>query len=127
MGSKGLKAIVIEKEGSGRPESSDRHAFSKAARRFAQLLAENEGASTNLPTWGTNRIAKVINDAGLYPTRNFREGQFELIDNISGETQREIILFLCRRPTIILFDPTGHLVYAGETTAKEKHLSISVN
>jgi len=92
MGSKGLKAIVIEKEGSGRPGSSDRHAFSKAAKRFAQLLAENEGASTNLPTWGTNRIAKVINDAGLYPTRNFREGQFELIDNVSGETQREIIL-----------------------------------
>jgi len=92
MGSKGLKAIVIDKEGGQRPESANREAFNKAARRFAQLLSEHEVTGTNLPTWGTNALAKVINDAGLYPTRNFQEGQFELIDNVSGETQRETIL-----------------------------------
>ena len=92
MGAKGLKAVVIEKEGSERPESADRDAFSKAAKRFAQLLSEHVATGTNLPTWGTNRIAKVINDAGLYPTRNFQEGQFELVDNVSGEMQRETIL-----------------------------------
>ncbi len=92
MGSKGLKAIVIDKEGGQRPESADREAFNKAAKRFAQLLRENDTTGDVLPTYGTNNLAKVINDAGLYPTRNFREGQFELVDNISGETQRETIL-----------------------------------
>jgi len=92
MGSKGLKAIVIDKEGGQRPESADREAFNKAAKRFAQLLSEHVVTGTNLPTWGTNLLAKVINDAGLYPTRNFQEGQFELVDNVSGETQRETIL-----------------------------------
>jgi len=92
MGSKGLKAIVIDKERGQRPESADRKALSKAAKRFAQLLSEHVVTGTNLPTWGTNLLAKVINDAGLYPTRNFQEGQFELIDNVSGETQRETIL-----------------------------------
>ena len=92
MGSKGLKAIVIEKAGDQQPQSADREAFSTAAKRFAQLLSEHEVTSETLPTYGTNALAKVINDAGLYPTRNFREGQFELIDNISGETQRETIL-----------------------------------
>ena len=90
MGSKGLKAIVIEKEGGQRPGSADREAFTKAAQRFAQLLTEHEVAGQTLPTYGTNALANVINDAGLYPTRNFQEGQFELIDNVSGETQREI-------------------------------------
>jgi len=92
MGSKGLKAIVIDKEGGQRPESADREAFNKAVKRFAQLLRDNDVTGDVLPTYGTNNLAKVINDAGLYPTRNFREGQFELIDNVNGETQRETIL-----------------------------------
>jgi len=92
MGSKGLKAIVIDKEGGQRPESADREAFNKAVRSFAQLLRDNDVTGDVLPTYGTNNLAKVINDAGLYPTRNFQEGQFELVDNISGETQRETIL-----------------------------------
>ncbi len=92
MGSKGLKAIVIEKEGGQRPESADRDAFSKAAKRFAQLLRDNEVTGDGLPTYGTNDLAQVINDAGLYPTRNFQQGQFELIDNVNGETLRETIL-----------------------------------
>ncbi len=92
MGSKGLKAIVMDKEGGQRPESADREAFNKAARRFAELLRDNGVTGDVLPTYGTNNLAKVINDAGLYPTRNFQEGQFELIDNVTGETQRETIL-----------------------------------
>jgi len=83
---------VIEKEGGQRPESADRDAFSKAAKRFAQLLRDNEVTGDGLPTYGTNDLAQVINDAGLYPTRNFQQGQFELIDNVNGETLRETIL-----------------------------------
>ncbi|MDY0168356.1 MAG: aldehyde ferredoxin oxidoreductase C-terminal domain-containing protein [Thermoguttaceae bacterium] len=44
-------------------------------------------ASQTLPTCGTNVLANVINEAGTYPTRNFREGRFEGTEPISGERQ----------------------------------------
>jgi len=34
----------------------------------------------------------VINEAGAYPTRNFREGQFEGTEAVSGERQHDVIL-----------------------------------
>ena len=37
-------------------------------------------------------LPNIINEAGGYPTRNFREGQFEGIEKISGETMREVTL-----------------------------------
>jgi aldehyde:ferredoxin oxidoreductase len=37
-------------------------------------------------------LANIINEAGGYPTRNFSSGQFEGVENISGERQREITL-----------------------------------
>ena len=45
-----------------------------------------------LPTYGTNVLANVINGVGGYPTRNFSSGQFEGVEPISGEKQREVTL-----------------------------------
>jgi len=92
MGSKGLKAIIIDDSGASRPALKDRDAFNAAARRFSQLLMEHPTTGETLPTYGTNALANVINEAGAYPTRNFSAGQFEGTDSISGETQREITL-----------------------------------
>jgi len=92
MGSKGLKAIVINDAGTSRPPLKDAGAFRAASRKFAQLLAAHPVTGETLPTYGTNALANVINEAGAYPTRNFSEGQFGNIDSISGETQRETII-----------------------------------
>ena len=92
MGSKGLKAIVIDDAGTSRPPLKDADAFRAAARKFAQLLAGHPVTGETLPTYGTNALANVINEAGAYPTRNFSEGQFDGTDKISGETQRETII-----------------------------------
>jgi len=91
MGSKRIKAIVLDTEGCSRPESADKEALRAAIKVFAKELKDDPVTGT-LCNLGTNGLANIINAAGAFPTRNFREGQFEGIDGISGETQREIIV-----------------------------------
>ena len=92
MGVKGLKAIIVDSAGAKRVKGRDPEAFQAAAKEFARLLSEHAVTGQTLPTYGTNALANVINEAGAYPTRNFSTGRFEGIENISGERQREIIL-----------------------------------
>jgi len=92
MGAKGLKAIVVDDGGAERPPLTDPDAFRAAARRFAGLLSNHPTTGETLPTYGTNALANVINEAGAYPTRNFSTGQFEGTEAISGERQRDLIV-----------------------------------
>jgi len=92
MGSKGLKAIVLDAQGLERPASADPQAFAAAAKRFAKHLASHPVTSQTLPMYGTNALANVINSAGAYPARNFSAGTFEGVEAISGETERETII-----------------------------------
>jgi len=92
MGSKGLKAIVLDASGCERPASHDLEALKEASKRFARHLAEHPVTGESLPMFGTNVLADIINTAGAYPTRNFSEGTFEGVDAVSGEAERETIL-----------------------------------
>lgn len=92
MGSKGLKAIVVSDKGLPYVEHADKEAFTEAVRKFANALNTHAVTSQALPTYGTNVLANIINEAGGYPTRNFSSGQFEGVENISGETMREVTL-----------------------------------
>ncbi len=92
MGSKGLKLIAIFEEGLKGTEHADKEAFTAAVRKFANALTTHAVTGTALPTYGTNVLANIINEAGGYPTRNFSSGQFEGVEGISGETMREITL-----------------------------------
>ncbi|MBF4510749.1 MAG: aldehyde ferredoxin oxidoreductase [Aeromicrobium sp.] len=90
MGSKGLKLIAIFYEGLGATEHADKDAFNAASKKFGAALREHAVTGQGLPTYGTNVLANIINEAGGYPTNNFALGQFEGVDGISGETMREI-------------------------------------
>ncbi|MGB4593661.1 MAG: aldehyde ferredoxin oxidoreductase C-terminal domain-containing protein [Coriobacteriia bacterium] len=92
MGAKGVKAIVVVDEGLGYLEHADRDAFNTAVKTLAEALREHAVTGTALPTYGTNVLANIINEAGGYPTRNFSAGRFEDVDQISGETMREVTL-----------------------------------
>jgi len=92
MGAKGLKAIIVDDSGVKRSKAQDPEAFRAAAQKFAKQLSEHAVTGQTLPTYGTNALANVINEAGAYPTRNFSTGRFEGTENISGERQREVIL-----------------------------------
>lgn len=92
MGSKGLKAIIVDDAGAKRQMAQAPEEFRTAAQKFAELLSEHPVSGQTLPTYGTNALANVINAVGAYPTRNFSAGQFEGTENISGERQRDVIL-----------------------------------
>jgi aldehyde:ferredoxin oxidoreductase len=91
MGSKGLKGIAVAATGAGLPHA-DKEAFTAAVRKFSNALKEHAVTGQGLPTYGTNVLANIINEAGGYPTRNFSNGRFEGVESISGETMREITL-----------------------------------
>ena len=92
MGAKGLKAIVVSDKGLPYVEHADKEAFNAVVKKFANALNTHAVTGQALPTYGTNVLANIINEAGGYPTRNFSAGQFEGVDNISGEKMREVTL-----------------------------------
>lgn len=92
MGSKHLKAIVVNDSDTSAVKPSNKETFTSAAKKLTTALKENEITGTALPTYGTNVLADVINEAGAYPTRNFQSGRFEGVDKINGEAQRKAIL-----------------------------------
>jgi aldehyde:ferredoxin oxidoreductase len=52
-------------------------------------LRKHAVTGQGLPTYGTNVLTNVINEAGAYPTKNFMWGRFDGCSKISGETQAE--------------------------------------
>ena len=90
MGSKGIKAIILDGRGAKIRKPADPEAFKKANKLWSEGLSSNAVTGEGLPAYGTNVLTNVINEAGAYPTRNFATGQFEGAAKISGETQAEL-------------------------------------
>jgi len=91
MGSKGLKAIVVDDTGAEKVAIKNPDLFKEASQKFVKALKEHPVTSEGLPKFGTNVLAAIINESGGYPTRNFSSGRFEGTDKISGETMHDII------------------------------------
>ena len=90
MGSKGVKAIIVDGRGAPVRKPADPEAFKAANKLWSDGLTSNPVTGEGLPAYGTNVLTNVINEAGAYPTRNFSTGQFEGATKISGETQAEL-------------------------------------
>ena len=90
MGSKGIKAIIVDADGAKVRTPADPEAFKAASKAWAEGLAKHPVTGEGLPAYGTNVLTNVINEAGAFPTRNFSTGQFEGASKISGETQAEM-------------------------------------
>jgi aldehyde:ferredoxin oxidoreductase len=92
MGSKKIKYITIDETGSGKVPIADSEKFKKAARVFAKALLDHPVSGEGLPIYGTNILINILNEAGGLPTKNFRYGQCEHHDKISGETMHDVIV-----------------------------------
>lgn len=90
MGSKGVKAIVIDDAGCKNRQPADEEKFRAANKEFAAGLKKNPTTGEGLPAYGTAVLVNVINEAGGFPTNNFSTGQFANAQKISGETQAEL-------------------------------------
>ncbi len=91
MGSKFIKAIVIDIEGGEPPPIADEHAFKETRKRFTNALISHP-QTTSYADYGTAAMANMCNTYGGLPTRNFSQGTFEQIEKIGGEHMREVLL-----------------------------------
>jgi aldehyde:ferredoxin oxidoreductase len=90
MGSKNLKAIVVEGEEKNRPEDKDQFKF--LLYETGKLLKASPLTSQALPDFGTAVVMNIVNEIGALPTRNYQQSQFEGADKISGEAITDEIL-----------------------------------
>ncbi len=90
MGSKGVKAIVLDDDGVSNRPAQDPEAFKDANKRFVEGLRNHPVTGKGLPAYGTNVLTNIVNEAGGYPTFNFKQGRFDGAASISGETQAEM-------------------------------------
>jgi len=90
LGSKKLKAIAVR--GTQRVPITSEEAFREAVRRALDKIKESAVTSQSLPAYGTAVLVNIINEQGLFPTRNFQTGVFPTASRISGETMAETIL-----------------------------------
>lgn len=89
MGSKGVKVIVVDDTGTSARPPADPEKFKEANKAFVAGLKKHPVTGEGLPAYGTNILQNIINEAGGLPFRNFKEGRFEGVAKISGETQAE--------------------------------------
>ncbi len=91
MGSKGLKALIVDRNGKTPDPLADPDAFKACATAYAKAVKADEFSAEILPELGTAVLVEPINAAGAFPTRNAREGQFDGVEKISGETMAKVI------------------------------------
>ena len=90
MGSKGVKAIVVDDTGASPSPAFDEAILREASKTLVQTIMEDP-KTENRHKYGTPAILMVANELGLLPTRNFSAGQFEGAEEISGERIAEVI------------------------------------
>lgn len=91
MGSKGLKAIVVDASAGEKPPIAHMDAWRKARKEFNTALMAHP-QTTVYADYGTAAMTKMCNGFGGLPTRNFSSGEFEGADRISGEFMRQLLL-----------------------------------
>jgi aldehyde:ferredoxin oxidoreductase len=74
MGSKNVKIIVLEDKDLPMRQPKDPDKFKEANRVFVEGLRKHGVTGQALPAYGTNVLTNILNEAGAYPTYNFRQG-----------------------------------------------------
>jgi aldehyde:ferredoxin oxidoreductase len=85
LGSKNVKALVLDGQGTHKPPVADPERLDFIVYEAEKLLKSNPITSTALPEFGTSVLVNVLDQAGALPTRNHRESRFEGAAAISGE------------------------------------------
>lgn len=105
MGSKKVKAIIIDDKGGKGVEILDKEAFKSATSKFTQGVLAYPMIEA-LKVFGTPVLVNMINGLGCLPTRNYSIGQFDKAHQISGEYIAEL---MAKRPNAV----AGHKCMTG--------------
>ena len=90
MGSKGIKCIIIDYANTKMRAPKNAELFKEANKKFTQGLQGHGVTGQGLPAYGTNVLVNVVNEAGGFPTYNFKEGRYIDAEKISGEVLAEM-------------------------------------
>lgn len=91
MGSKRLKAIVFDATSGQKQPIADPEVFKLAQNAYTKALMEHPQTAV-YRDYGTAAMPRMANGFGALPTRNFSSGQFEGVEEISGEYMRDLLL-----------------------------------
>jgi len=94
MGSKGLKAIIVDPTDAPGVEIHDKEAFKKSSKVLRDMIVESEYTAPKTgeyAKYGMNLIMDPVNDLGALPSYNFRQGQFEGVSKINGQALYQTI------------------------------------
>ena len=94
MGSKNLKALVIDDAGAGEVEVNDKEKLQEAAAALSKGILSHP-LIEGLRQVGTPLLVMMMNAVGGLPTKNYSLGQFEGAEKISGEFMVET---MAKRP-----------------------------
>lgn len=86
LGSKKVKALIIDDTAAGEVPISDPEKFKSASKVFAKALLDHPVSGQGLAAYGTDVLVNILNEAGGLPAHNFTEGRIDHNDIISGET-----------------------------------------
>jgi aldehyde:ferredoxin oxidoreductase len=90
MGSKGLKALIVNQAGESKNTLSDSENFKKSAAIFARAL-KGHPVTEAYRNLGTAILVSPINAAGAFPSYNATRGVFENWEKISGENLAKVM------------------------------------
>lgn len=85
MGSKGLKAIVLDVKGRAQMEYADSDTFKHGVKNYIEGIKANPVSGQAMPALGTAVLVNMVNAMGALPTRNYSQGNYEKAEEISGE------------------------------------------
>ena len=91
MGSKKIKAIIIDASAGEKPPIADLDAFRQAQKAYNKALMAHP-QTHSYTDYGTAAMTNMANTMGAMPTRNFSAGQFEAAEQISGDQLRQLML-----------------------------------
>ncbi|RMG95286.1 MAG: aldehyde ferredoxin oxidoreductase [Candidatus Dadabacteria bacterium] len=105
LGTKGVKAVVVDDAGGPGVSVAEPDRFRAAAKALAEGIAAHPMVG-GLQALGTSMLVGLINELGGLPTRNYSSGRFEGAGRIAGEALAGI---MGRRPNA----STRHRCMAG--------------
>jgi aldehyde:ferredoxin oxidoreductase len=87
MSSKGVKLIVLKREGAPGVKIVDNALFDQGRKNMIEALRTHAITKPKggLNSYGTAVLVNIMNEAGGLPTRNFSSGRFEGAPKIAGE------------------------------------------
>ena len=91
MGSKKIKAVIIDSKNTDNPPIVDKKSFQKARKDYVKAVLGHPQTEV-YQNYGTAAMTMMANSVGVLPTRNFSAGQFEEAESISGEHMRDELL-----------------------------------